>query len=266
MSLPRTVAIVGLLAAAASARAGSFELAGRIGPSLPFYHQSFALRSPGLDSSALGLEPLSDLRLDASGGLSFGGGIAWHAAGPFGLEVRVDTGTLELAQSEARFRITVRPPAPLPPIGLDFETQGSIELGRLRPVSVNLRYRGDGRLGLVASGGVSHLPAMDVAIEQELRPERLAGLDIPSLELAAGGRIEGFWGVNAGLGVQVRLGERLALDLEGRAFFFGERELEWSVERFPLDPALGESLRQRLDPVRFTPGFFQATAGLAVRF
>ena len=56
------------------------------------------------------------------------------------------------------------------------------------------------------------------------------------------------------------------MNVEGRGFFFGERELEWRIDQFPLSPELGEALRQQLGPIRFTPGFFQATAGLSVRF
>jgi hypothetical protein len=33
-----------------------------------------------------------------------------------------------------------------------------------------------------------------------------------------------------------------------------------------VSPKIGEALREQLGPIRFTPGFFQATAGLSVRF
>ena len=66
--------------------------------------------------------------------------------------------------------------------------------------------------------------------------------------------------------MRVGLSETVSLNVEGRAFFFGERELEWQVERFPVSPEIGEALREQLGPIRFTPGFFQATAGLSVRF
>ena len=63
--------------------------------------------------------------------------------------------------------------------------------------------------------------------------------------------------------------DAFASDLPFAAFDwrgFGERELDWKIDRFPLSPGLGEALRQQLGPIRFTPGFFQATAGLSVRF
>jgi len=142
-------------------------------------------------------------------------------------------------------------------------------LERLLPISLNLRYRGGGRVGLVASAGVSYLPGLDFAVTQELgigAVGGVGGIDLPTLPLEAGGEIAGFWGANAGLGLRVRLSDAVSASVEGRAFFFGERELEWTIERFPISPDLGELLRQQLDPIRFTPGFFQATAGLSVRF
>jgi len=81
----------------------------------------------------------------------------------------------------------------------------------------------------------------------------------------AGGRIDGFWGLNAGLGVRFRLSDAVSANVEGRGFFFGERELAWKIDRFPIRPEPGEILREQLDPVRFTPGFFQATAGVPVQ-
>ena len=107
----------------------------------------------------------------------------------------------------------------------------------------HLRYRGGGRVGLVASAGVSYLPGLDFAVTQELgigAVGGVGGIDLPTLPLEAGGEIAGFWGANAGLGLRVRLSDAVSASVEGRAFFFGERELEWTIERFPISPDLGE--------------------------
>jgi hypothetical protein len=264
-------ALLALLAVApATGGAGDLEISGWVGPSLPFYSQSFRYQPPAVPPlPGVGVEQVGEFRFDASGGVSFGAGVAWHFAGPIGVELRVDSGAIDVTQEGARFRVSVRPPAPLPPLSFDVATQGTITLGRLLPVSLNLRYRGGGRVGFVASAGVSYLPSLDFAVTQELGIGAIGGvggIELPTLPLEAGGQIDGFWGVNAGLGVRLRLSDAVSANVEGRGFFFGERELEWQIDRFPLSPELGEVLRQQLDPIRFTPGFFQATAGLSVQF
>jgi hypothetical protein len=267
---PIGAALALLALAPATGGAGSLEISGWVGPSLPFYSQSFRYQPPAVPPlPGFGVEQVGEFRFDASGGVSFGAGLAWHGAGPLGVELRVDSGAIDVTQEGATFRVTVRPPSPLPPLSLDVETQGTVTLSRLLPVSLNLRYRGGGRVGLVASAGVSYLPSLDYAVTQELGIGAIGGLggiELPTLPLEAGGEIEGFWGANAGIGLRIRLSDAVSANLEGRGFFFGERELEWSVDRFPGSPELGEALRQQLDPIRFTPGFFQATAGLSVRF
>jgi hypothetical protein len=255
---------------AAPGSAEDFELSGWVGPSLPFYSQSFQYQPPPVPPfPGFGVEQMGEFQFDASGGVSFGVGLAWQFAGPLGVELRVDSGAIDVAQEGASFRVTVRPPSPLPSLSFDVDTQGTIALDRLLPVSLNLRYRGGGRVGVVASGGLSYLPGMDFVVTQELGIGAIGGIggiELPTLPLEAGGQIDGFWGVNAGLGVRIRLSDRVSANVEGRGVFFGERELEWTIERFPVSPEIGEALREQLDPIRFTPGFFQATAGLSVRF
>ena len=254
----------------ATGGAGEFEISGWVGPSLPFYSQSFQYSPPPVPPlPGFGVEQVGEFRFDASGGVSFGAGAAWHFAGAIGVELRVDSGAIDVTQEGATFRVTVRPPSPLPPLSFDVETEGTVALDRLLPVSLNLRYRGGGRVGLVASAGVSYLPSLDYAVTQELGIGAIGGvggIELPTLPLEAGGQIDGFWGANAGIGLRIRLSDAVSANLEGRGFFFGERELEWKIDRFPISPELGELLRQQLDPIRFTPGFFQATAGLSVRF
>jgi len=258
-----------LVLSPATGWAGQLEVSGWVGPSLPFYSQSFRYQPPPVPLlPGFSVEQVGAFRFDASGGVSFGGGLAWHGAGPIGVELRLDSGAIEVTQHGARFRVTVRPPAPLPPLSLDAETRGTITLDRLLPISLNLRYRGGGRAGLVASVGLSYLPGFPFTVSQELGVGAIGGIggiELPTLPLEAGGQIEGFWGANAGLGLRLQLSGRVSAHVDGRGLFFGERGLEWKVDRFPLGPELGEGLRQQLGPIRFTPGFFQATAGLSLR-
>lgn len=259
-----------LVLAPGTGGAGPLEISGWVGPSLPFYGQSFRYQPPPVPPlPGFSVEQVGEFRFDASGGVSFGAGLAWHGAGPLGVELRVDSGAIDVTQDGARFRVTVRPPSPLPPLAFDVETKGTVTLDRLLPVSLNLRYRGGGRVGLVVSAGVTYLPPLDFAVSQELGIGAIGGvggIELPTLPLEAGGRIDGFWGANAGIGLRLRLSDAVSANVEGRGFFFGERELEWRIDRFPVSPELGEALRQQLDPIRFTPGFFQATLGLSVRF
>lgn len=259
-----------VILAPATAKAGQVEISAWSGPSLPFYSQSFRYQPQTVPPlPGFGVEQAGEFRFDASGGLSFGAGVAWQFAGPIGVELRVDSGAIEVTQDGGGFGATVRPPAPLPPLAFGVATQGTIDLDRLLPVSLDLRYRGGGRVGLVASAGITYLPGFDFTVRQDLgigATGGLGGFELPTLPLEAGGRSDGFWGVNAGLGVRFRLSDAVSANVEGRGFFFGEREFEWEIDRFPISPELGELLRQQLAPIRFTPGFFQATAGLSVRF
>ena len=185
------------------------EISAWVGPSLPFYSQSFRYQPPPVPSlPGVSVEQVGEFRFDASGGVSFGAGVAWHpAASRFGVELRVDSGAIDVTQEGGQFRVTVHPPAPLPPVSLDLETEGSLTLGRLLPISLNARYRGGGRVGLVASAGLSYLPSLDFTITQELGIGAIGGLggfELPTVPLTAGGQIDGFWGANAGLGVRIR--------------------------------------------------------------
>jgi hypothetical protein len=268
---PGTITLLALLVLTpATARAGQLEAAGWVGPSLPFYSQSFRYQPPAIPPlPGFGLEQQGEFRFDASGGVSFGAGLAWQSAGPLAVELRVDSGAIEVTQDGARFRATVRPPAPLPPLGLDIDTTGSVSLERLLPISLNLRYRGGGKVGVVASAGLTYLPGFAFTVSQQLGlgvVSGVGGIHLPTLPLEAGGQIDGFWGCDAGLGLRIRLSDKVAANLEGRGFFFGEREIDWKIDRFPVSPGLGEALRQQLGPIRFTPGFFQATAGLSLQF
>ena len=65
-----------------------------------------------LEPVGFGVEQVGEFRFDASGGVSFGAGAAWHFAGAIGVELRVDSGAIDVTQEGANFRVTVRPPSP----------------------------------------------------------------------------------------------------------------------------------------------------------
>ena len=97
-------------------------------------------------------------------------------------------------------------------------------------------------------------------------------LEIGTVPLRAttSGQPESSWGGNLGLGFQIGIGERGALVIEGRAFYFPTRTIEWEpvdAEGLPpLQQELLERVLDRLDPVELKPWWAQATVGFAIRF
>jgi hypothetical protein len=133
-------------------------------------------------------------------------------------------------------------------------------------LSLNLRLRTPGRLGLVASGGLSYLPRIEVTGSVPLEVQ-IAGLPVlppvqPRLRLLAlPGDSEHRWGVNAGAGL--RIGGRLSLTVEARVFYFRDHELRFGVEEGL--PFLDE-LISSIDSIRFEPVIVNAQAGIGFRF
>ena len=124
---------------------------------------------------------------------------------------------------------------------------------------------------------MSYLPAFRFVIRQPIA----AGLggaplvEIAEILLPAEALPEqegdGRWGVNGGVGIQHRIGSRLQIQADGRYFHFQRQTLYWGQPQGTgaLTPVQDELVRQitaRLDPVRFNPTFFQATAGVSLSF
>ena len=263
-----------LCSAAPAASAGDLELAAHAGSALPSYGQSFRL-DPGLIPLPPGvsIEQEGVFRLDARGGLAVGGGLTWYLAGPVGLEARLDSAGVDVRTQEARFTVELRPPAPLPPVVVSVEPTGSVDLDRLTPVSLNFKVCTPGRLRFALSAGASWLLPVSFTVTQTIGlglGGAGAGITIPAFTLRASGGIDGAIGVNAGAGLQIAVGGKVSLSAEGRFFYFPERTLTWtrlddrSLSASEL--ALAQELLSRLGPVEFSPSFFQATAGIAVRF
>ncbi|PYQ23249.1 MAG: hypothetical protein DMF79_04215, partial [Acidobacteria bacterium] len=172
------------------------------------------------------------------------------------------------------------PGIPLPfSASLDLGT-GTADLATLKPWSLNLKLRTPGPVRLFVSGGVSRLPALDFTVNQNIGLGATAlnvitsRLDVGTVRLK-GALVpqegESRWGLNAGGGLQLKLGPNVALVAEGRYFYFGERTYDWSAvptDRFlaGLEQKLLDATRQRLPAIKFKPQFFQATGGVAISF
>jgi hypothetical protein len=264
------------------ASAGGLEIAVRAGQVFPFYEQSFRFDpGPFLRATFPGVsvEPVEDLRLEGRGGLALGGGVAWYMSDSVGLEARVDTADLSVRARDARVSVRIPLPAPLPSISTDVEIPATVQLERVRPLSLNLRARTTGRVNAHLSAGVSYLPSLRLSIQSTFRtstPILLgAPLDLAHLAVRAearpgedgeGGRV----GFNAGGGIAWPLGGRVAAEVDARYFRFKQQTLSWSGEPgLVLSPVEQQLLRELLNTLgegRFNPNFFQIAGGLSLRF
>ena len=276
------VACLLALLGAVPVSAGSFEFGVHGGRVAPFYQQTFHYGPGALPP----LIPGADIRqegvftLEAGGSTALGGSASFYLIPLLGLEARLDTLDVQVNVTGARFDVRADLPAPLPDLDTTLNlSPGTVSLDRLRPVSLNLKLKTPGAVGVTISGGVSYLPALSLTVTQPLAlgVTGLNGgqLQIASLALKAEGRPESDggrsqFGVNGGVGLRLALGSRLALSAEGRYFFFGKNRLTWSsaADRplTPLEESLLRSALLRLDAVEFNPQAFQATVGVALVF
>jgi hypothetical protein len=262
----------------ASAARADWEIAVHGGPTFPFYEQSFEF-DPGPLAGPLGqvISKEGVYRLDGQGAFSFGAALAFHPHSALGVELRLDTADVDVRTGGVSYQLRVAVP-PFGTITSDVAfTEGEGDLERLRPVSLNLRVRSPGTTRVTVSGGVSYLPSFRFVIRQPIAVG-LGGaplVEVAEILLPAEALPEqegdGRWGVNGGLGVQHRIGTRVQIQADGRYFHFQRQTLYWGQPQGTgaLTPVQDELVRQitaRLDPVRFNPTFFQATAGVSLSF
>jgi hypothetical protein len=282
-----TVAVLTVLALAAPAAGAAgegWQIAISGGKVFPFYGQTFEYDPGPLASPIVGatLEQRGAFSLDARGGLALNLAVARDLARHLAIEARLDTADVSIRTTGARYRLTANLPAPLPPLATDVDLgTGTVDLERLRPLSLNLKAGVGDRTRLSVSAGASWLPAFRFVVDQAV------GIGLPgfigsrlSLDL---GRValraealpseqgQGRLGFNAGLALTRPIGAHLALLAGGRYFRFQQQTLHWGrSETTGVLPAIQEDLvrqvESRLEPVVFNPTFFHASLGLAFRF
>jgi hypothetical protein len=274
--------LVAALAAPVLTAAGELEVAGYAGYTFPFYSQTFAydpgpvdIPIPGVD-----IQQGGEFELKASGGAAFAGGLTFYATDRFGFELRLDSADMTVETRSNTYSVRLDVPPPHDPVLADLElTKGTAEVRALRPWSFNLKLRSGGEsVRFTASGGLSRLGRLELVIDQTVALGVVAvnletnELEIATLRLrgATVAEAESSWGGNLGLGIQINIGERGALILEGRGFYFPTRTIEWEPESDeplpPLQELLLERVLQRLDAIEFKPWWAQATIGIAIRF
>ena len=285
MPVARILACV-LALTVVTARAGAegWEITASAGKVFPFYNQTFEYDPGALLPPIAGatIEQRGIFTLDAHGALALNLAVARDLGRHAAVEARLDTADVSVNTVGARYRVRANLPAPLPPISSDIDLgTGSVDLERLRPLSLNLKLRGGRKPSVAVSAGVSWLPAFRFDVEQSIGVglpailgTRLA-FDVARVGLGAEAlpteRGQGRWGGNAGFAIAVPAGPRLAVVAEGRFFRFQKQTLRWGrAEGAGVLPAIQESIVRQveanLEPVVFNPTFFHTSLGLSVRF
>ncbi|HSK10134.1 MAG TPA: hypothetical protein VK911_11190 [Vicinamibacterales bacterium] len=255
-----------LLLAPRAAPAQHLDLTVFVGQAYPVLDGDLVLRAPsvpslpGVDVTA---SQTPELRVDGGSvfavAIAFGGDI-------LGIEGRLDATDVGFDATGARY--TLRSTTP-PFQGLDGSVSianGRFDVKRLNLLSLNLRLRTPGPIGLVASGGLSYLPDIEISGSVPLSAEVAGNVLLPPVQprlrlTARPGESEHRWGVNAGAGV--RVGGRVSLVAEARIFYFRDYQLQFGLEGGL--PYLDE-LVDSIESFRFEPVFVNAQAGLSVRF
>jgi hypothetical protein len=272
--------LLAALAAPGLAGAGEFELTGYAGYTFPFYSQTFKY-DPGpvtVPIPGVTVEQGGSFELKASGGATFAGGMTFYVTDGFGFEVRYDHADINVETQSSAYNVRLGLPAPLDPVVAALTlTEGTVDLKAAAPFSLNLKLRTGGHVRLTVSGGASKLGDLEATVQQTIGLGVIRfnldenNIQIGTIDMQATG-VAGAssWGGNLGLGLQIPIGEHVALVLEGRGFYFPKRTLTWEpVPDRPLsaiEQALLARVQERLPPVEFEPWWVQATVGLAIRF
>ena len=276
-----------LLSGLSRGEAAQLEVSAHVGQALPFFEQtvtydpgSATISIPGLAN--INLTQRGAFKLDGKGGSTIGGAVTLYFVPGFGLEGRIDSAALEIRPGGATYHVDIDLPAPLPDVSRDATfIDGTVDVDRLQPISLNLKLRTPGRVAFTLSGGVSILPDVHIDARQRLGigittfNNSNATVSIGSVVFRATVRPEDDdaakrIGGNIGAGLRLGLGGPLALHAEARYFHFPKHELEWKPEiEGPLSPLEGNllsALEGRIDPLEFYPAFFQATVGVSLSF
>ncbi len=254
------------------AQAAGVEVSVFAGQALPTYEQRVGIDLPSVPSfPGLTASPPDVLVLEASGGAAFGAAVALELVGPLAIEARADLAQIDISTDGVTYQLEQSLPPPLPSIrGALSVGAGTVSFDRHTTGSLNLRLQTPGALSLRVSGGLSYLRDPEAGGSLPVRLD-IGGLPaLPGITAQIGlvgtpSESEHRFGLNAGVGLRLQLGDNLALLGDLRVFTFREYEFRFEVTTEPSIPGLGE-LIAGLDTVRVSPTHFNGVLGLSLSF
>jgi hypothetical protein len=266
ISVARAVCVVPIvLGLGGRADAQGVDLTIFIGRAFPIYDERLTLRPPNPSVPGVDIDVVGSPLIEADGGPVFGGALAFEF-GVLGIEGRLDASDVGFEITGARYNLRGTQP-PFEGVTASITvSDGRLDADRIPLLSANVRLRTPGPVALVVSGGLSFLSDVTVTGSLPLRLEipglpSLPGFDPRLTLVAVPGQSDHRWGVNGGAGL--RIGGRVAVVGEVRAFYFREYELRFQAVN---GPDLLDELLAGLAPVRFEPVFVNAQAGVTFKF
>lgn len=258
------LATTGLLSTGSPASAQRVDLTLFAGLAYPTYEERLILRPGALSIPGVQVTSVGSPELRGDGGGVLGAALAFEL-GILGIEGRLDSMEAGIDFTGARYDLRgVASPFQGLTASL-IAAPGRFDADRISILSLNARLRTPGPIGLVASGGLSYLPEINVTgtlpLDVDAPQIPPLGFDADLTLRAAPGQSDDRWGVNGGVGL--RIGGRVGLVGEVRAFYFRDYELRFATANGPqiLDELLAEA-----DSIRFDPVFVNAQVGLSFRF
>jgi len=253
------------------AEGAGFEVAVFSGPAIATYKQTFTFTGGSPQVQLARLTVKDSPTIDAQGGLAFGVSGTVFLSNSFGLEARLDSVDLDLNSFGGNYTLELGPPGS--PVSTIPVTLGDAEtdLRRVRPISLNLRFQSQGRIGVGFSGGLSYMPNLDLNALPTLTVANLNATFPISLTATPVNPDETrHLGFNGGVTLQIKLAAGFALVGEARGFTFKRSELKWQSKETgalsAVEKALLSGIASQLEIPRFTPGFWTVRAGVALRF
>lgn len=236
-----------------------------VGRAYPVYEERlrFAASLPALPRTSV--RESGPLEIQTDGGAVFGGALAVEF-GVVAIEGRLDMTDVGFEVSGTRYDLVATAPATVS-IGSITIADGRFDADRLKLWSANVRLRTPGRIALVASGGLSYLPAITIqgTLPVTVEAPGVLGPATVNASLRLVGtpaETEHHWGVNGGAGFRIG-SARVALLAEVRAFYFREFELRFAS---PEGPDLLNAVLGGIAPVRFEPVIVNGQVGVVFRF
>ena len=264
--------LVMVAAGAGPGQASGFEVAVFTGPTIATYKQTFSFvgGSPQFQLARLNVKDAPTLE-SQGGGLAYGLSATFFLSNTFGLEGRVDSVDIDLQSFGGNYTLELGPagaPVSTQPVTLGV---GETDLQRIRPLSLNLRFQSQGRVGIGLSGGISYMPAIDITALPTLTVANLsASFPVSLTATPVNPDQTRHMGFNGGVTVQVKIAGGFSVVGEARGFTFKRSELQWQSTQTgalsTVEKALLSSIATQLQIPEFTPGFWTARAGLAFRF